>query len=36
MGVALALAREGTADDARAAARAAVAKLGIVYAGDEQ
>ncbi|MBO9379118.1 formate-dependent phosphoribosylglycinamide formyltransferase [Sphingomonas histidinilytica] len=36
MGVALALAREGTADDARAAARAAVAKLSIVYAGEVQ
>nr|WP_047168305.1 formate-dependent phosphoribosylglycinamide formyltransferase [Sphingomonas sp. Y57] len=36
MGVALALARDGTADDARAAARATVAKLKIVYEGDGQ
>lgn len=36
MGVALALARDGTADDARAAACAAVAKLRIVYAGEER
>jgi phosphoribosylglycinamide formyltransferase 2 len=35
MGVALALARNGSADDARAAARAAAAKIRIVYAGED-
>ena len=35
MGVALALARDGSADEARAAARAAAAKVRIVYAEDE-
>lgn len=35
MGVALALARNGDADDARAAARAAAAKIRIVYAQED-
>jgi len=35
MGVALALARDGSADEARAAARAAAAKVRILYAEDE-
>lgn len=35
MGVALALARNGSADDARAAARAAAAKIRIVYAKED-
>lgn len=34
MGVALALARDGTADDARAAARAAASRVKIVYEGE--